>query len=117
MRPHFMPTSSRSSMRAEALNSTVAFFTYRSPPELVHRLFVGQGQRAPVVGDRGVEIHQVVGVEHDLLHVHFGPAHAQAVEETEVVARCHRSGLQGVVPGPGPHRRGLAAPRGSRGPS
>ena len=32
MRAHFMPMSSRSSIRAEALNSTVAFFTYKSPP-------------------------------------------------------------------------------------
>ena len=52
--------------------------------ERVHGLFVGQRQRTPVVGDRGVEVHEVVGVEDDLLHVHLGPAHAQAMEEAEV---------------------------------
>ena len=52
----------------------------------VHRLLVRQRQRAPVVGDGGVEVHQVVRVEDDLLHVDFGPAHAQAVEEAEVLA-------------------------------
>ncbi len=58
--------------------------------EPLHRLLVRQRQRAPVVGHRGVEIHQIVRVEDDLLHVHFGPAHAQAVEKTEVLSHgCH----------------------------
>ena len=45
---------------------------------------VRQRQRAPVAGDGGVEVHQVVAVEDDLLRVDLGPAHAQAVEEAEV---------------------------------
>ena len=88
MRAQRRPTSSWSSMRAEAWNSTVAFLHVQVALQLVHRLLVRQRQRAPVVGHRGVEVHQVVRVEDDLLHVHLGPAHAQAVEEAEVVA-CH----------------------------
>jgi hypothetical protein len=51
----------------------------------VHGLLVRHRQRPPVIGHRGVEVHQVVGVEDDFLHVHLGPAHAQTVEESEVL--------------------------------
>ena len=55
-----------------------------SPPKLAIVSRVRHRQRAPVAGDRGVEVHQVVAVEDDLLGVDLGPAHAQALEETEV---------------------------------
>lgn len=76
--------------------------------QAVHGLLVGQRHRAPVVGDGGVEIHQVVGVEDDLLHVHLGPAHAQAVEETEIGTAHlgHVSGLQRPGAGRARHRCG-----------
>ena len=58
--------------------------------QLVHALLVRHRQRPPVVRHRRVEVHQVVGVEDDLLHVHFRPADAQPVEETEVFSfHCH----------------------------
>src|SRR5687767_2402346 len=37
-------------------------------------------ERPPVFGKRGVDIGEVVAVEYHLLHVHFGPAHAQPVD-------------------------------------
>ena len=49
--------------------------------ERCHRLVVRHRHRPPVAGDRGVDVHQVVAVEDDLLHVHLGPAHAQTIEE------------------------------------
>ncbi len=48
--------------------------------------FIGQTQLAPVVGDGHVGIHQVVGVEDDLLGVHFGPAHFDALQRAEILA-------------------------------
>ena len=44
--------------------------------ERLHRGLVGQRHGAPIAGQRGVEVHQVVSVENDLLHVDFGPANA-----------------------------------------
>ena len=55
-------------------------------PQRHHAGLVGQGQRAPVVHHGGVDVHQVVGVEDDFLHVHLGPAHAQAVKAAEIGA-------------------------------
>jgi hypothetical protein len=54
--------------------------------EVLHRRLIGQPDRAPVVGDGRVEVHQVMGVEDDLLHVHLGPAHPQAVKKAEILA-------------------------------
>src|SRR6185295_7257885 len=45
---------------------------------------VGQADGAHIVGERRIDIGQVVAVEHDLLHVHFGPAHAQAGNAAEI---------------------------------
>jgi hypothetical protein len=51
--------------------------------QVVHRLRVRHRERAPVAGNRGVEVHQVVPVEDDLLGIDLGPADAQAVEKSE----------------------------------
>ena len=54
--------------------------------QLLHGRLVRQRQCAPVIGDGGIEIHQVVRVENDFLHVHFGPAHTQPVGKTKVLS-------------------------------
>src|SRR5262249_48381606 len=48
---------------------------------------IGQADRAPVFGDRGIDVGEVVAVEHDLLHVHFGPAHTQLRRADVVLSR------------------------------
>ena len=49
-----------------------------------HRRRIGQGHGAPPAADGGVDVHQVVAVEDDLLGVDLGPAHTQALEVAEV---------------------------------
>ncbi len=59
------------------------------PLQPLHGVVVRQRQRAPVAGHGGVEVHEVVAIEDDLLHVHLRPAHAQGVEEAKVAAMFH----------------------------
>ena len=75
--------------------------------QLVHGLRIGHGQLPPVIGHSRVKVHEVVTVEHDLLHVHFDPTHAHAVRKTEVLA-FHGFNFQKRVLRPDPHRRALA---------
>ena len=49
---------------------------------------IGIAERTVVLGDPNVEIRQVMAVEHDALPVDLGPAHAQAVGESEILS-CH----------------------------
>ena len=62
------------------------FLDVQIAAQRVHGFGIRHGQRTPVVGHSGVEVHQVVAVEHDLLHVHLDPAHAQAMRKTEVLS-------------------------------
>ena len=71
--------------------------TNRSPPSAAIVCAYGIAERAPVAGDRGVEVHQVVAVEDDLLRVDLGPAHAQALEEAEVRTLHGEGGVRRVA--------------------
>ena len=52
----------------------------------VQTLLVGQGQGSPIVRHGGIEVHQVVAVEDDFLHINFYPAHPQGMKKTKVLA-------------------------------
>ena len=59
-----------------------------------HALLIGHGQRPPVVPHGGVQVHQVVGVKHNALHVHLSPTDPQSVKKTKVGAlQCHGVGV------------------------
>ena len=80
--------------RAEVLERRLAHEEVAG--ERRHRLGVRQREGAPVAGDGRVEVGEVVAVEDDLLGIDLGPAHAQALEESEVGtwhgARCVAAG-------------------------
>ena len=66
--------------------------------QLVHGFGVWHGQLPPIVGDRGVKVHEVVAIEDDLLHVHLDPAHAHAVRKTEILAFHESAPFVGWIP-------------------
>ena len=47
---------------------------------------VRNGQLAPVVADGHIGVHQVMGVEDDLLCIHLGPAHFNTGKAAEILS-------------------------------
>ena len=70
------------------------FFDVQVALQRVHGGLIGQLEGAPIVGNGRVKVHQIVAVEDDLLHVHFDPAHPQAVEKAVVLAGQSGLGLR-----------------------
>ena len=62
------------------------FFNVQLAAQNVKGSFVRQSNTAPVSGDRGIQVGQVMAIEHNFLHVNFGPPHAKSVKKTEVTA-------------------------------
>src|SRR6185369_8871004 len=82
LEPHVEPViHARGRMKLDG-----GFLDIEVAAEQPHRLVVRQGQYPPVFSHCRVDVHQVMGVEHDLLHVHFGPVHPQAMKKTEVLS-------------------------------
>ena len=82
---------------------------------------VRNGQLAPVVGDGHIGIHQIVGIEDDLLRVHFGPAHLDTGKAAKVLSiHGSHSGFNSIQTRrarPAPCPGAPDAPRQSRAPS
>jgi hypothetical protein len=62
------------------------FLDIQLPTQDVKSSFVRQGNTPPIRSDSGVNVGEVMAIEHNLLHVNFSPAHAKAMEESEVTA-------------------------------
>ena len=54
-------------------------FDIQIATQLMHGVFVRNGQRAPIVRHGGIKVHQVVAIEDNFLQVYLYPAHPQAV--------------------------------------